>query len=236
MQTVVMPKMGDTMEEGKILAWLKQEGDPVQRGDALAEIETEKVNIEAEAFAEGVLRKVLAQEGATWPSARPSRWSARPTSRSRRVAGGRPNSGDGADGAHGRRAARRQPGRGRSGASPTEMPQPAPTATQPRPRPVACAARQRETLPASGEGCGDRRRTGARASDAEYGGAASPPAPSVNGGRVFISPIARHIAAGARSRHHAHPGTGPNGRIIKDDVEAALAQPQQAPAGAGAQP
>ena len=48
MHIVVMPKMGDTMEEGKILAWRKHEGDTVAKGDALAEIETEKVNIEAE--------------------------------------------------------------------------------------------------------------------------------------------------------------------------------------------
>ena len=45
MQTVVMPKMGDTMEEGKILAWRKKVGDPVARGDSLAEIETDKVNL-----------------------------------------------------------------------------------------------------------------------------------------------------------------------------------------------
>ena len=55
--------MGDTMEEGKILAWRKKVGDPVARGDSLAEIETDKVNIEAESFAEGVLRKILVQEG-----------------------------------------------------------------------------------------------------------------------------------------------------------------------------
>jgi len=50
MQTAVMPKMSDTMEEGKIAAWRKQEGDLVQKGDSLAEVETDKVNIEAEAF------------------------------------------------------------------------------------------------------------------------------------------------------------------------------------------
>ncbi|HEX5439571.1 MAG TPA: lipoyl domain-containing protein, partial [Ktedonobacterales bacterium] len=71
MQTAVMPKMGDTMEEGKILRWIKHEGDAVQKGEALAEIETEKVNIEAEAFASGVLRKILAQEGETVPVGAP---------------------------------------------------------------------------------------------------------------------------------------------------------------------
>ena len=65
MQTVVMPKLGDTMEEGKILRWLKQEGDDVKKGDALAEIETEKVNIEVESFFAGTLRKILVPAGET---------------------------------------------------------------------------------------------------------------------------------------------------------------------------
>src|SRR5215469_13972373 len=63
MQTVVMPKLGDTMEEGKILRWLKQEGDVVKKGDALAVIETEKVNIEVESFFAGTLRKILVPAG-----------------------------------------------------------------------------------------------------------------------------------------------------------------------------
>src|SRR5215472_5446597 len=71
MHTVVMPKMGDTMEEGKILNWLKHEGDTVNKGDALAEIETEKVNIEVEAFAGGVLRKIIVPAGQTVPVGAP---------------------------------------------------------------------------------------------------------------------------------------------------------------------
>ncbi len=65
MKTVEMPKMGDTMEEGKILRWLKQVGEPVKKGEPLAEIETDKVNIEVESFASGVLRKILVPEGAS---------------------------------------------------------------------------------------------------------------------------------------------------------------------------
>src|SRR6478752_1469458 len=71
MHTVVMPKMGDTMEEGKVITWRKHEGDTVAKGDALAEIETEKVNIEAEAYAAGTLRKILAREGDTVPVGQP---------------------------------------------------------------------------------------------------------------------------------------------------------------------
>jgi len=62
-----MPQMGFDMAEGTIVRWLKHEGDAVQRGEILAEIETEKVTLEIEAFASGVLRKILAPEGATVP-------------------------------------------------------------------------------------------------------------------------------------------------------------------------
>jgi pyruvate dehydrogenase E2 component (dihydrolipoamide acetyltransferase) len=63
-----MPKLSDTMEEGVLLAWKKHEGDQVQAGEVLAEIETDKAVMDLEAFASGVLRKILVQEGETVPS------------------------------------------------------------------------------------------------------------------------------------------------------------------------
>jgi len=60
---VVMPKLSDTMEEGKILRWLKKPGDPVAAGDVLAEVETDKADMELEAEADGVLAKILIDEG-----------------------------------------------------------------------------------------------------------------------------------------------------------------------------
>jgi pyruvate dehydrogenase E2 component (dihydrolipoamide acetyltransferase) len=60
-----MPKLTDTMEEGVLLAWKKREGDQVQAGEALAEIETDKAIMDLEAFASGILRKILVQDGAT---------------------------------------------------------------------------------------------------------------------------------------------------------------------------
>lgn len=62
---VVMPKLTDTMEEGVLIEWKKREGDPVQAGEALAEIETDKAVMDLEAFASGVLRKILVREGET---------------------------------------------------------------------------------------------------------------------------------------------------------------------------
>jgi pyruvate dehydrogenase E2 component (dihydrolipoyllysine-residue acetyltransferase) len=64
---VLMPKGSDTMTEGKVLKWLKNEGEQVANGDALVEIETDKVDMEVESMASGVLRKVLVQAGETVP-------------------------------------------------------------------------------------------------------------------------------------------------------------------------
>lgn len=60
---VIMPKAGMAMESGKVIRWLKNEGDRVEQGEPLLEIETDKVNMEVEAMNSGVLLKVLAHEG-----------------------------------------------------------------------------------------------------------------------------------------------------------------------------
>jgi pyruvate dehydrogenase E2 component (dihydrolipoamide acetyltransferase) len=66
-KTVVMPQMGYDMDAGTLLRWLKQEGEKVERGEPIAEIETDKVNIEIEAFDSGILHKTLITEGQTVP-------------------------------------------------------------------------------------------------------------------------------------------------------------------------
>src|SRR5947209_6493386 len=68
---IVMPKMGYDMTEGKLLRWIKHEGDTINKGEAVAEIETDKVNIEVEAFDAGVLQRILVQEGETVPVGQP---------------------------------------------------------------------------------------------------------------------------------------------------------------------
>lgn len=60
-----MEALSPTMEEGKVLTWQKHEGEPVRTGDVLAEVETDKAVMELQARGEGVLRKILAPEGAT---------------------------------------------------------------------------------------------------------------------------------------------------------------------------
>ncbi len=64
---ITMPKLSDTMEEGKILQWLKRPGDTVHRGDTLAEVETDKADMLLEAFEDGVLQEILLNEGESAP-------------------------------------------------------------------------------------------------------------------------------------------------------------------------
>ena len=66
-EVVKMPRLSDTMEEGTVAAWLKKEGDKVEEGDILAEIETDKATMEFESFYEGTLLHIGVQEGETAP-------------------------------------------------------------------------------------------------------------------------------------------------------------------------
>src|SRR5438128_943275 len=64
---VVMPKLSPTMEEGQLSRWLKKEGDKVSMGEPLAEIDTDKATMEMQALSNGVLRKILINEGESAP-------------------------------------------------------------------------------------------------------------------------------------------------------------------------
>ncbi|HOK54469.1 MAG TPA: E3 binding domain-containing protein, partial [Armatimonadota bacterium] len=67
MADVIMPKMSDAMEEGKVIKWIKQPGDTVEKGEPIAEIETDKANVELEAPDSGTLTQITAQEGDSVP-------------------------------------------------------------------------------------------------------------------------------------------------------------------------
>ncbi len=62
-----MPMLGEVMEEGLIANWLKQEGDPVERGENILEVETDKALLEVESTASGVLKQILVPVGDTVP-------------------------------------------------------------------------------------------------------------------------------------------------------------------------
>jgi pyruvate dehydrogenase E2 component (dihydrolipoamide acetyltransferase) len=64
---ITMPKLSDTMEEGKIIRWLKHPGDQVHHGDALAEVETDKADMVMESFDDGVLEEIRLKEGESAP-------------------------------------------------------------------------------------------------------------------------------------------------------------------------
>lgn len=60
---IIMPDLGQTAAEGKVIRWLKKPGDPVLKGDALLEVETDKVTMEVESYRKGYLRALLVEEG-----------------------------------------------------------------------------------------------------------------------------------------------------------------------------
>jgi pyruvate dehydrogenase E2 component (dihydrolipoamide acetyltransferase) len=199
MNNVEMPKMGDTMETGKILSWIKKVGDVVKKGEPLAEVETDKVNIEIESFYNGTLRKILVSEGESAPIGASIALIGSPDEPLPEDAKGKSN------GAPAKEAARPS-----NRAAKTDAPAQVSTAAPAAPIQQAAAA-------VEGVDMGTIER--------------------VPGERVFISPLARRLATEHQLDYSHIQGTGPNGRIIKMDVEAALArQPLVAPAAPAAQP
>ena len=70
-EEITMPKLSDTMEEGTLLKWFKKEGDYVQQGEALFEVETDKAVMEVESFVSGILSQIFVQEGERVPVGTP---------------------------------------------------------------------------------------------------------------------------------------------------------------------
>ena len=172
---VIMPKMGDAMTEGKVLRWMKRPGDQVTRGDPIAEIETDKVNVDLEAEDTGVLLEIVVGEGET----------------------------------------------AAVGATIAVIGEPG-QKVEARPRPQAARAEPQQspapTTPA---------KSAASAASAA-------PADTTPDGRVKVSPVARKLAAEHQVDLSAVRGTGPEGRITKEDVETVIAAAPSTPAAAAA--
>ena len=201
---VFMPKLSDAMETGKVIKWLKKEGDPVKGGDLLVEVETDKANVEIEAFGAGVLRKIVVAEGGTVPVGEMIGVIADPAEDISSMAAAAPAKPAGPAPA----AAAPAPA-----AKPAPAPAMAPAAAGPLP-----AMESYQSVPA----------TTAVVPLAPV--AAS--APSSTDGRVKASPLARKIAGQTGVDLRLIQGTGPGGRIIRRDVEAAKTAPRPAPASA----
>jgi pyruvate dehydrogenase E2 component (dihydrolipoamide acetyltransferase) len=180
MPNVIMPKMGDAMEEGTLLRWLKQVGDEIAVGDPLAEIETDKVSLEIEATEAGVLNKTYVEEGATVPI-------------------GTPIAAIGEESAEVAAPARSE-----------EAAQPEAPAAAAEAEPVAAAASG-----ANGRAAADVP-TPAPVQAAPAGAAAG------SGERLRASPLVKRLAAEHGIDLSSVTGTGPGGRIVRDDISALL--------------
>ena len=163
---ILMPALSPTMTEGNLAKWHKKEGDAVESGDVLAEIETDKATMEVEAVEEGILGKIVVPEGTADVAVNAV------------IAllledGEDASALDGADTSGGAAA-------------------PAPTAEAPKAAPATPAAPTAAPAAASGD-------------------------------RVIASPLAKRIAAQEGLSLSAISGSGPRGRVVKRDVDAALA-------------
>ena len=233
---VEMPRMGYDMTEGKIQRWIKHEGDSVSRGDVLAEIETDKVSIEIEAFQSGVLRKIVRQEGEV---AQVGEIIAVIGEANEEIDLGTLGAADGG-------------GTAATTAPPTPDQPGGPTATVGA---QTGAPDDNQPAPGQGEGGEAEPDTSSRAASGQpaatqatnrrapegpltlvprEGGIERRTGPSQD--RLKASPIARRLAEEHGVALGEVSGTGPSGRIVKDDIENYLRQAPQAVPVADRQP
>jgi pyruvate dehydrogenase E2 component (dihydrolipoamide acetyltransferase) len=216
---VIMPRLSDSMEEGTVLKWLVEVGGEVKRGEPLAEIETDKANMTFEADTDGTLIEIVANEGDTLPIgeviARVGDPDEAPTDGGESDGGGESETGtDGAeDGASEETAA-------------SEEGSEAATATA-------------EASPAADDGGGGGGVGGGGDSDGgspSGGRAEGTTTTTEDGERLRASPVARRMARELGVELASIEGSGPGGRIVKADVEAAAEGDGAAPAAAEEEP
>src|SRR5262245_31821312 len=190
---VKLPRLGQGMESGTIVRWLKTEGDAVAKGEPLYELDTDKVTQEVEAESDGVLLKIVIADGEVDVGTTVGIIGAQDEDVSALLADARGGNGGG--------PAAAEPAPPAEPAQPAEAPEPTAQAEEPAPDEQADSQPQ-APVRAAGE-------------------------------RVKASPLARRIAR-ERGIDLAHIfGTGPDGRVIAEDVEkAAVRPPAAAPAGA----
>src|SRR5437868_764198 len=201
MPDVNMPKLSDTMEEGTVLDWKKQDGDEVRRGEVLAEIESDKASFEIEAEADGVLRIVVDRGQAVPVGQMIGRIGGEAPAR--QPAGAPAETGTAAEPATG--------AEGPADAAPAPA-EPAPAAEEPaRATEEPAEAPEPEAQPAP-------RRPAAAAAAPE---AATSRAGGNGADRTKASPLARRLAGELGVDLASVEGSGPEGRIVKEDVLAA---------------
>jgi pyruvate dehydrogenase E2 component (dihydrolipoamide acetyltransferase) len=179
---IKLPRLGQGMESGTVVRWLKQEGERVEKGEPLYELDTEKVTQEVEAEASGVLLKIAVEEGEV------------PVGRTIAVIGEE----------------------GEEVAEAEQEPEP-----EPEPEVEEAPEEEGSRAPARDE----ERERGKREAQVEAEPAPAAPQPTTADGRVKASPLARRIARERGIELAQVRGTGPEGRIVAEDVERAVAGP-----------
>jgi pyruvate dehydrogenase E2 component (dihydrolipoamide acetyltransferase) len=194
MSEVNMPKLSDTMEEGTVIEWKKKTGDAVKKGDVLAEVESDKASFELEADAEGVL-SIVVDAGKAMPV-------------------GAVIANIGKQGEAPAKAEAKAEGKPTAKAEAEAKPEPKPEPAEgpePDEQAVAAAAEGEVEGPVQ-----EPREEPAQARPAAAGGG--------DGARIKASPIAARLAAEMGVNLAELKGSGPEGRIVKEDVLAAAKQ------------
>ena len=210
--TIEMPKLSDTMEEGVLSAWLVDEGDSVSAGDILAQVETDKATMDLEAFDDGILLRKMIDEG-----------DAVPIGEMIAVLGEEDEDiSDLVSDAGGSDASPEA-----DASSETEE---APVEEAPVEEATAEEASEEAAEPEAASP--DTEAAGGPTGDGELAERTPEPVPAptdASGERVKASPLARRVAQEHSLDLGSVDGTGPNGRIVRSDVEAAIEQQEAAP-------
>lgn len=199
---IVMPRLSDTMDSGTIARWLKHEGDQIKRGEIIAEIETDKSNMELESYSNGILAQILIGEGESAALGQPIAMIAATAEEAESMRSGSPAhtaSSNGSSSGNGRTQS------GESQSTPADSAQAINGASDGE----APEVRQ----PAVQDG----------STDVE------------SGGRIKASPLARRLAQEHDLDLRQVRGSGPGGRITKDDVRAHMRTGGHVPAASSPQ-
>ena len=222
---VYMEALSPTMEEGRLVTWLKNEGDDVKEGDVLAEVETDKATMELVARGSGVLRKRLIGEGDTSAVGTMIAVIAGADEDISALAGGAAASpAPAAEAAPAQKA--EQAAGAEAGGAPAAVAEAGQAEAPPAERGTSAEAPPAAAVPV-GDGAAQGTAEAGPAAAAQQGGATG-----ADNGRVKASPLARRLAQEAGMQIGSVQGSGPGGRIVKRDIEQAVAQGGAQPAAA----
>jgi pyruvate dehydrogenase E2 component (dihydrolipoyllysine-residue acetyltransferase) len=220
---ILMPALSPTMEKGNLSKWLKKEGDAVKTGDVIAEIETDKATMEYEAVDDGVMAKIVVPEGTNDVAVNQLIAVMAQEGEDPKAAAASAASAPAKARSAGAPSSPPSPPRGEGAAQQAAAPSTAAPAVKEAKSPPPAQA-PRAPSPQRGEGGGEGVRTNGHGA-------------GTGTNRIFSSPLARRLAKDAGIELNRIQGTGPHGRVIARDVEAAksgqgLRAPAAAPASA----